>query len=82
MNEKEIKKNVLDLEYKKELQIHNNLLLMGTTSLFPLIISFVWYPERWGIGLALTFSIAIISYSWYKKSNKKLKEILDKIRKI
>ena len=72
----------MDLEYKKELQIQNNILLMGTASLLPLIISFVWYQERWAFGLALTFSIAIISYSWYKKSNKRLKEIIGKIKEI
>ncbi|MBS3150694.1 hypothetical protein J4425_02740 [Candidatus Woesearchaeota archaeon] len=82
MNKKMIEKNTLDLEYKRELQINNSILLLGTASLLPLIISFIGYQERWGLGLALTFSIAIVSYSWYKKSDKKLKHILGKIKKL
>ena len=82
MNQKKIEKNILDLEYKKQLQIHNNVLLLGTTSLLPLIISFMWYQERWDLGLALTFTIGIISYSWYKKVDDNLKQILRKIKEL
>ena len=82
MNEKEIKKNLLDLEYRKQLQVHNISLLLGTISIIPLIISFIWYKERLILGLILTLGIGIISYLWYKESDKRLNDILNKIKKI
>lgn len=82
MDKKESEKNILDLEYKKQLQIQNSTLILGTTSLLPLIISFIWYKERWIIGLTLTLAIGLTAYLWYKKSDRELKIILEKIKNI
>src|SRR3989338_5487535 len=62
MDKKTIQKNILDLEYKKLLQTQNVILLFGTTSVLPLISSFVWYPERLALGLLLIFLIKLKDY--------------------
>jgi len=82
MDKKELEKNILDLEYKKQLQLLNTSLISGTTGLIPLLISFVWYPDRILIGLSLTFFMGSLSYIWYKNTTENLKEISEKIRKL
>ena len=82
MNKKEVRKNLLDLRYKKHLQIQNVTLLLGTISVIPLIISFIWYKERLILGFILTLIIGFISYIWYKKSDKRLNNILNRIKDI
>ena len=77
-----IEKNILDLEYKKQLQIQNITLLLGTTSILPLIISFIWYPERWVLGSVLTLTIGLLAYFWYNKIDKRLKIITGQIKNL
>ena len=70
----------MDLEYKKELQLQNIVLLLGTTSIIPLFSSFIWYPERWIFGLTFTFFISLIAYFKYKEINENLDDIINKIK--
>ena len=80
MDKKTIQKNILDLEYKKQLQTQNVILLFGTTSVLPLISSFVWYPERLALGLLLTFLISLVAYFKYKEIDENLDNIINKIK--
>lgn len=82
MSKDKIEKNRLDLAYRKQLQILNITLLLGTISLISLISSFIWFPERWVIGSALTIVIGILAINWYKKIDKTLKNISNKIKNL
>ncbi|MBS3154908.1 hypothetical protein J4404_00225 [Candidatus Woesearchaeota archaeon] len=82
MDKKDIKKNILDLEYKKYLQMLNISLILGTTGLIPFLISFVWYKDRVIFGLSITAAIMALAYIWYKITEEKLEEISKKIEEL
>ena len=82
MVKKDIQKNILDLEYKKYLQIQNISLLLGSISLLTVIISFIWYKDRLIFGLAITLTIALIAINIYKKSDKKLDDLIKEIKSL
>lgn len=79
MDKKDIKKNILDLEYKKHLQMLNTSLILGTFGLIPLLISFVWYKERIIFGLSLTALLMALAYIWYKHTEEKLENVSKKL---
>lgn len=82
MDETELKKNVLDLKYKTELQRSNAFLLMATTGLIGFLASFIWLDDKMVIGSVLTFVILSFSYVMYKDSCNRLKDILQEITEI
>lgn len=78
MDKKQIKKNKLDLEYHKYIQILNAVLIFLTTGLLGFIGSFIFLLEEKNklfLGVAISVFILIIGYVTYRKTNKKLKEI-------
>lgn len=85
IDKKEIKKNKLDLEYHKNTQILNAVLIFLTTGLLGFIGSFVFLLEEKNklfLGISLSVFILIVGYVIYRKTNKKLEEILEEVERI
>ncbi len=85
MDSKQIKKNRLDLEYNKHLQILNAVFIFLTTGLLGFLGSFIFLLEdknKLLLGTGISVIVIIIGIIIYKKTNKKLEEVLEKIEKI
>jgi len=84
MKKKEIKKNKLDLEFHKNTQILNAVFIFLTTGILGFVGSFIFLEENNKIllGAGLSVVILVIGYWLYKKINKRLREILDKIENL
>ena len=82
MNEQELKKNKLDLEYNHELQKANVFLILITTGVLGFIGTFVWIRKYLLFGFVLAGLIMIIGISLYLKTVSKMKQILFQIENI
>ena len=60
MDKKESEKNILDLEYKKQLQILNVLLIFGSTGVLAFVGTFLWSPKNVVLGGFLVCLIAAV----------------------
>ena len=81
--EEQLKKNKLDLEYHSETQKANALLILLTTGILAFFGTFVWLKNnQFYYGLSITLAVSIIGFKFYKKSSKRMKEILDEIEKV
>jgi len=81
MDKKHIKKNKLDLEYNKHLQILNAVFIFLTTGILGFVGSFIFLEEKdkLFLGISISIFILILGYEFYKKINKKLESILSEI---
>ncbi len=82
MNKIELRKNVLDLEYKKNLQILNIILISGIGAIFAYIGALILNPDK-----AVAYTIVMIfagslTYWIYFMINENLKEISEKLEKL
>ena len=82
MNKKELEKNVLDLAYRKQLNYLNAVLAVGTIGILSFIGTFIWNKESLKLGFILTTAVILLCYAAYKKLDKNMKEISNKIRKL
>ncbi|MEK6813099.1 MAG: hypothetical protein AABX86_03225 [Nanoarchaeota archaeon] len=82
MKSREIEKNCLDLEYRKQLQIMNALVILATTGMISFTGTFIWKRELLLIGSFLTFGILMACLLVYQRVNRRLKEIIDSIRSL
>lgn len=84
MDKIQLKKNKLDLEYHGEAQKMNAFLILLTTGLIGFIASFIWLvnTKMFYTGVFLTFLILFIGLILYKKTSKRMKEILTEIEKL
>ena len=80
--DKNIKKNRLDLAYKRQLTLLNATLLFGTTGLLSFISTFLWNRDYLIYGLLLSTVISVVSYVFFIKINKTLRNISDEIEKL
>lgn len=78
---KAIKKNKLDLEYHKYIQIFNSFYILLTTGVLGFIGSFIFLDEgnKLFIGFGISALVVIIGIISIKRINKKLELILNEI---
>lgn len=81
---KQVKKNKLDLEYRKYTQILNAVFIFLTTGILGFIGSFIFLEEKNKLllGIGISVFILIVGIGIYKIVNKKLEEILKEVEKI
>ena len=78
----EIKKNRLDLAYKRQLHLLNFILFIGAGSIISLLIGLILNIEKW-FNYSIAFVImGIITLIIYSKIDSNLKEISLKINKL
>ncbi len=82
MKSKNLEKNILDLDYRKQLQILNAVIILGTTGVLSFIGTFVWRKELLGVGLVIAFFIIGMCLVVYAKVNQNLHEITESIRNL
>ncbi|HLC55305.1 MAG TPA: hypothetical protein VJJ75_02095 [Candidatus Nanoarchaeia archaeon] len=82
MKKTEIEKNCLDLEYKKQLQIMNAVIILATTGIISFIGTFIWNKDLLLLGAAISFAILVVCRIIYANINRKLQEIAESIRSL
>jgi len=75
-------KNRLDLAYKKQLTYLNAVVLLATIGALSFIGTFIWNKEYLIYGLLLMIIIWIISFSFYKKIDKNIRNISEEIKNL
>lgn len=85
MDKKQIKKNILDLEYQKLIQILNSVLIITVTGLFGFLGSYTFLLEdknKFTFGLIISTLVLIIISGVVLKINQKLNSIINQINKL
>lgn len=82
MDKQQLIKNRLDLEYHGEAQKTNAYLILLTTGILGFLGTFIWLKENKVFGFVVTILILVIGGFLYKRSNDRMKEILEEIEKI
>ena len=82
MNVKEIEKNILDLAYKRHLQLLNVILIIGAGTFVAYLAGFVLNQDKILQYTTLLIIIGVITYFLYNKIDDRLKEISAKIKKL
>jgi len=84
MDLKEIKRNRLDLEYKKYLQVLNGLFLILTSGAFGIISSIIYLKDSRKIRLGLSVSaiVLMILFILIRNLDERLNEVLEEIENI
>ena len=82
MSKEKLQKNVLDLAYHRQLSHLNAVLLLVTIGILSFIGTFIWKREFLTQGFILTVVILLVSYIFYKRIDKKIKEISNQIKKL
>lgn len=84
MNKRELKKERLDLEYHGETQSANAFLILLTTGILGFMGTFMWRMEHklFLYGVAITLTVSLIGSFLYRRSVKRMKDILDEIENI
>ncbi len=75
-----IKKNVLDLSYKRNLQLLNAVLIIGAGSFITFLAGVFLSPEKTYSYSVLLVIIGVITFVFYKRVDNNLKDISNKIR--
>lgn len=79
MNKTELEKNVLDLSYKRNLQLLTIILITGLGALFAYIGSLILNPERIWIYTFIIIILTSFLYIFYQNIDEKLKKVSQKI---
>jgi len=82
MNKTELEKNRLDLSYKRNLQIINATLLLGVGSIITFIAALLLNRKSLTEYSIIISVLIILTYIFYKKTDKNLKQISEKIKKL
>lgn len=84
MNNQEIKKNCLDLEYTGLAQKANAYLILLTTGILGFLGSFLWLQENdlFYIGSAFTIFILLIALILYNRASARMNTILEEVKKL
>ncbi len=82
MDEDIVRKNILDLSYKRNLQLLNIALIIGGGSFVAYLAGFVLNPEKLAQYTTLLAIISIITLLVYKRINNELKNISEQIKKL
>jgi len=81
MDKGQLRKNKLDLEYNKYIQMLNGIFIFATTGLLGFIGSFIWTDnsKKLLIGTSASALVVIASLLFYKKINYKLENISEQV---
>jgi len=82
MSSKDLQKNILDLEYRFELQKINAILIFCTVGILAFVGSFIWYRERLSFGLGILAFVIIVSIFFYILTRRRINFILRNIRNL
>lgn len=84
MSNKNFKKNKLDLEYHGESQKLNAFLILITAGLLTFISAFLFLRDNkiFYYGLAISLIVFVAGLIFYKKSSKRMGEILSEIEEL
>jgi len=83
MNKKTaILKNILDLSYRRNLQLLNAVLIIGLGSFVAYFIGLVLNPDKLIQYTLIVIVLAVVSYIFYYKINRNLRNISNKIGKL
>jgi hypothetical protein len=77
-----IEKNVLDLSYKRNLQLLNAILIIGAGSFITFLAGVFLNPEKISSYSILLVILGVITFIFYKRIDNNLKEISNKIRSL
>ncbi|MEK6926577.1 MAG: hypothetical protein AABW50_04840 [Nanoarchaeota archaeon] len=75
-----LEKNVLDLSYKRNLQLLNIFLITGLGTLFAFVGAWILNPERILVYTFVIILVGSVTYIIYQNVDERLKEISQKIR--
>ena len=78
----ELEKNCLDIEYQKNLQFLNSVLIIGGGSIIAYLASLILDLNKWKQYSAILFLILVSALTVYNKTNKNLKSVSQKIRNL
>lgn len=83
MEEKQLIKNALDLEYQGESQRLNTYLALLTTGILGFIGTFIWLKSAFIIfGLFIASLISFLGILLYRKSSRRMNGILTEIKQM
>lgn len=83
MNKKiQLEKNRLDLAYKRNLQLLNVVLIIGLGSFVAYFIGLILNPDKLIQYILIISVLAIVTYIFYYKIDKNLRNISKEIRKL
>ena len=78
----ELEKNVLDLSYRRNLQLLNTVLILGIGFIFTYIGALVLNSDKLVIYTFLLILVGSVTILLYKKINENLREISKRIKEI
>lgn len=82
MNKIDLEKNVLDLSYRRNLQLINIILILGVGTFFAYIGALILNPGKYFIYTFLIIIIGVLTYIFYQRVDDLLKEISNKIKNL
>ncbi len=82
MNKIDLEKNVLDLSYKRYLQLLNIILITGFGALFAYVGALILNPERVMVYTFVIILGVVIIYIIYQNIGERLKGISNKIKNL
>ena len=77
-----IEKNKLDLEYHKQTQLLNGVMIFATTGVLSFLGTFVWNRDFLLVGAIITGAILFACIIWYNKINRNLKDISEQMGRL
>jgi hypothetical protein len=80
MKKIDLEKNCLDLEYQKNLQLLNSILITSSGSLIAYLSGLILNISQWREYSLIVFGILLISILVYNKTNNNLKLLSNKIK--
>ena len=84
MDKEQLKKNRLDLEYHGESQKANAFLILLTTGILAFLGTFIWLNDNnaFYLGIPIALIVSFIGALFYRKSSKRMGEILNEIENV
>ena len=78
----QIEKNVLDLEYHRQSQLINAIVIFGTTGLISFIGTFIWKRELLFQGALIAAFVVAVCFLSYRNLDNNLKKISEKLENL
>ena len=78
----QIQKNILDLNYHRQTQLLNAVVILGTTGLLSFLGTFIWKRELLLQGALIAAVIVTVCSLAYRTINANMKNILGKMEKL
>ena len=82
MDKLEIEKNILDLSYKRNLQLLNIILVSGLGALFAYIGALILNPEKIISYTFVMIIVASLTYVFYRNVYENLRKVSEKLKNL